>query len=131
MKKRGIIVLLLVLAFFVVDIFVLDVVLDREVDKAQLEDVIKTSINCEYMNFDISGKGLSLKNNVYGDYKMVVLTNCDTEDLDKTIGKLHEELQVSVDNFCKLDLLQLTFKNNSGELTIVEIRDCELTITHK
>lgn len=131
MKKKSIIVLLLVLAFFVIDIFVLDVFLDREVDKAQIEDTIKKSINCEEIKFDISGKGLSLKNDVYGDYITVVLTNCDTTSLDKMIGELHKELQASVDNFCELDLLQLTFKNNSEELAIVEIRDCELTITHK
>lgn len=130
MKKKVIIVLILVLSFFAIDVFVLDAVLDRNVDKAQLQQTITKSCDCEDINFDMSGKGLSLKNDVYGDFTMVVLTNCDTTNFDKTVKVLHETLQMSVDNFCELDLLQLTFENNSEELAIAEIRNCELTLKY-
>jgi hypothetical protein len=130
MKKKIVIVLLLVLGFFAIDIFVLDTVLDRELDTSQLEDTIKTSMHCEDINFDISGKGMSLKSNVYGDYHMVILTNCELTSLEQTVDLLHAQLQKSVDNFCELDLLQLTFKNATKEIAVVEIRNCELTLTY-
>lgn len=130
MKKKVLIVILVILGFFVIDIFILDLVLDKKVDETALRDTIKTSLNCEQISFDISGKGLAIKHNVYGDYQMVVLTNCDKINNDDTIIALHKALQSTVKNFCELDLLQLTFINQDRTTVIAEIRNCELTLIH-
>ena len=131
MKKSVVLTVIGVLTFLFIDTVVLDGILDKNVNRVELADVLKEHCDCEVVQTDISTLGLSFKvagEATLGDSHSFRLSKCKFNDFNEYIEDLHTKIQESIPNFCDANLVELTFTAHSSDDKIVEIRDCVLTI---
>ncbi|MEO8773186.1 MAG: hypothetical protein ABI263_03390 [Gelidibacter sp.] len=126
--KKIVIALFVIVALIILDTVVLDSILDKNVDNAQIEKVLKDHCDCTGIKNEINGKGLSFTKGVYGDYHVFKLSNCKYDNFENFIENLHINLKDSIGNFCEANLVELKFENSSTQDRIVNIRKCDLTI---
>jgi len=129
MKRKGLWVLAFIVAFILIDVFVLDAYLDKNVDTAQIKEVITTECDCEKVSA-MSFKGLSLPDLILGDRHEFTISNCQFDNFEADIAALHIKLQERISNFKEADLVRFSFSQVSGVDRLVEIRHDELTINN-
>lgn len=125
MKKKGLWVLLAVIVFLFVDVLVLDAYLDKNVDKAEIQNVLETVCECETIT-GVSVQGLSLMDGVLGDKHEFTLTGCQLEDFERKMKSLHENFKTHISNFDEANLIELHFSDSNGNSKTVKIKKGEL-----
>jgi len=130
MKKKIFLTLLAIIVFILIDTVFFDTYLDKNVDNAQIEEAIKEHCDCEFIKNEISGQGISIADNVYGDYHTFRLVNCKFDNFEEYLENLNRKLKVAIPNFCEADLVKLNFEFAANENRIVNIRNCELKIVN-
>jgi len=128
MKKKLFFLLLAIIAFIIVDTLIVDTLLGKNVDNAQIAMVLKDQCECSVIEKGLNGNGVSFPDGVYGDYHNFSLSDCKIIDFEEYVKELNSNLEYSIPNFQEADLVKLSFEITPNENRLVSIRNSELKI---
>ncbi|AOW21765.1 hypothetical protein [Urechidicola croceus] len=130
MKKKIMIIISGIVGFILLNIFVLNQFMNKNIESSAIENILEDNCNCEEIQFSISTKGWSLNKGIVGDTHSFILKNCDFKDFENEMKLLNQTLKSEIINFEQADLVSLSFFKDNVLIKELKIRNGRIAINN-